>query len=153
MDVYTLLFIISTLWVGPYWFAMMLKPYDAKTSKLLAKPFFFMGPIIIWFLVMIMNPEGLVDFLNSGSHLDGFFAGIAQCMGTKAGITAMWAHMVAGDIFVTRWIWKRCIQAKSEKWVTITSVFFGVMLMPIGLVLNLLLVRGIPNKSACFINC
>ena len=56
MDVYTFLFIISTLWVGPYWFAMILKPYDAKTSKLMSKPFFFMGPIIIWFLVMIRSP-------------------------------------------------------------------------------------------------
>ena len=54
-------------------------------------------------------------------------------MGTKAGISAIWAHMVAGDIFVTRWIWKRSIEIKANKWVTRISVFFGVMLMPLGL--------------------
>ena len=38
-----------------------------------------------------------------------------------------------GDIFVTRWIWKRSIEIKANKWVTRISVFFGVMLMPLGL--------------------
>ena len=138
MDIYTILFILSTLWVGPYWFAMMLKPYEEKTSRLLSKPFFFMGPIIIWFLVMIMNPEGLVDFLNSGSHPNGFFAGIAQGMGTKAGITAMWAHMVAGDICATRWIWSDALKRNTKIWVLRTSIFFGVMLMPVGIIIYLL---------------
>ncbi|DAC63338.1 MAG TPA: DUF4281 domain-containing protein, partial [Candidatus Thalassarchaeaceae archaeon] len=54
---------------------------------------------------------------------------------------AAWAHMVAGDIFVTRWIWKRCIESECEKWKSIISIFFGVMLMPIGLGLTLILVR------------
>jgi hypothetical protein len=41
--------------------------------------------------------------------------------------------MVAGDIFVTRWIWRKSLEIKSNIWVTRLSIFFGVMLMPIGL--------------------
>ena len=82
---------------------------------------------------MIYNPQGLIDLASGSSNSNGFLEGLAIGMGTKAGISAIWAHMVAGDIFVTRWIWKKSIEIKANKWVTRISVFFGVMLMPVGL--------------------
>ncbi len=138
MDLYTISFIISTLWIGPFWFAMLVKPYESKTKDLLNKPLFFLGPILIWFIIMIINPIGLIDFLNSPSHPDGFFVGIAEGLSTNAGVTAMWAHMVAGDIFATRWIWKNSIENKDNIWLLRISVFFGVMLMPLGIAIHLI---------------
>ena len=146
MDIFTIFFLLSTLWVGPYWFAMILKPYDYKTNKLLSTPFFFIGPIIIWFLVMLMNPSGLVDFLNSGSHPNGFLTGISKGIGTEAGITAMWAHMVAGDICVTRWIWKDGIRKNTNIWILRISLFFGVMLMPLGVLIHVLFRNKVLRK-------
>lgn len=35
----------------------------------------------------------------------------------------------------------------SERWVTVTSVFFGVMLMPVGVALHALLVREKKDHS------
>ena len=138
MDLYSISFIISTIWVGPFWFAMLVRPYDKETNTIMDKQLFFIGPIIIWFLIMVLNPNGLIDFLNSGSHPDGFFAGLAQGMSTKAGVSAMWAHMVAGDIFVTRWIWISCVKNNDKIWLLRLSVFFGVMLMPLGLLIYLI---------------
>ena len=115
MDIYSISFLISTLWIGPFWFAMMINPYSEKTNKLLNKPLFFLGPIIIWFLIMLLNPSGLIDFFNSASHPQGFFVGLAKGLSTKAGVTAMWAHMVAGDIFATRWIWQNSIKNKDTQ--------------------------------------
>ena len=135
---YTVFFILSTFWVGRFWFAMLLNPQKDKTKKLLSGPLFFLGPIVIWILVMAMNPQGLVDFANSGSHPDGFFAGLATGMSSPAGITAMWAHMVAGDICVTRWIWKEGLRQDTNKTVSRLAIFFGVMLMPLGLAIHLL---------------
>ena len=105
-------------------------------------PWHFIGPIAIWFLVMGLNPQGLADFMNSGSHPDGFLAGLAEGMGTKAGITALWAHVVAGDIAVTRWIWQDSLKRAARPWATRIAVFFGVMMMPLGLALHLLLRSG-----------
>ena len=137
MNIYLAFFILSTFWVGPFWFAMLLNPEKDKTKKLLSGPLFFLGPIVIWVVVMAMNPHGLVDFANSGSHPDGFFAGLAAGMSSPAGITAMWAHMVAGDICVTRWIWKDSLQHNINIWIFRFAIFFGVMLMPVGLVIYL----------------
>ena len=50
-------------------------------------------------------------------------------------------HFVAGDIVVTRWMWKRCLDREVERWKSAVSVFFGVMLMPVGVALHLVLVR------------
>ena len=133
MDIYLISFAISTLWIGPFWFAMLFQPNAEKTKLIMSKPIFFLGPIAIWFFVMFTNPNGLINFFNSGSHQDGFFAGLAKGMSTKAGITAMWAHMVAGDIFATRWIWKNCLKDNCHIWIIRFSVFFGVMLMPVGI--------------------
>ena len=145
MDIYTISFVLSTLWVGPFWFSMLLNPEKAKTRRLLSGPWFFLGPIFIWFIAMVMNPQGLVDFLNSGSHPDGFFAGLASGLSSPAGVTAMWAHMVSGDICVTRWIWKDSLRQNTNKTVSRLSIFFGVMLMPLGLAIHLVFGK-IKNK-------
>ena len=142
MDIYDISFILSTFWVGPFWIAMLINPEKEKTKKLLQGPWFFLGPIIIWLGLMIYNPQGLIDFANSSSNPNGFIEGLASGLATKAGISATWAHMVAGDIFVTRWMWNRSIQLNANVWVTRLSVFFGVMLMPIGLIIHAIFVRG-----------
>jgi len=136
MDIYTISFIISTLWVGPFWIAMLLNPKKEKTKKLLKEPLFFIGPIIIWFLIMFLNPQGLADLFNNPDGSSGILDTIGSALGTPAGVAGTWAHMVVGDIFVTRWIWKRSIDSNHNLWTTRLSIFFGVMLMPLGLAVH-----------------
>jgi len=38
-------------------------------------------------------------------------------------------------------MWKRCLERGAERWVSAVSVFFGVMLMPVGVAMHLALVR------------
>jgi hypothetical protein len=117
---------------------MLINPETDKTKKLLKGPWFFLGPIVFWFILMIYNPPGLIDLASGSSNSAGFLEGLAIGMGTKAGVSAIWAHMVAGDIIATRWIWKKSIEIKANKWVTRLSVFFGVMLMPVGIAIFIL---------------
>ena len=145
MDIYDISFILSTFWVGPFWFAMLINPNKEKTKTLMNKPWFFLGPLAIWYILMIINPQGLIDFATSTSNPNGFLEGLAAGLATKAGVSATWAHMVAGDIFVTRWIWKDSIEKNNNTWISRISIFFGVMLMPIGLALHMGL-RNVKNK-------
>ena len=138
MNVYEIIFILSTFWVGPFWFAMLLQPNAEKTKKLLSKPLFFLGPIILWFIVMTISPDGLSKFGESFSNDQGFLIGLIDSLSTKAGITATWAHMVAGDIFATRWIWKKSLEHNIHPVLRSTAIFFGVMLMPIGILILIL---------------
>ena len=90
-----ILFISTTFYVGPFWFAMLLNPHSEKTKKLLDNSLFFLGPILIWLVVMLINPSGLTDFAESFNNEEGFLAGLASALSTKAGVTATWAHILS----------------------------------------------------------
>ena len=141
MDIYDVSFFLSTMWVGPFWFAMLVYPEHDITERAMRGPWFFLGPILIWFVVTASDPEGLVELASDSMEPSNAMSGLATLLGTRAGAAAAWAHMVAGDIFVTRWMWKRCIDRGAERWITAATVFFGVMLMPVGVALHVALVR------------
>tara|TARA_B100001094_G_scaffold188575_1_gene182841 strand:+ start:724 stop:1119 length:396 start_codon:yes stop_codon:yes gene_type:complete len=124
---------------------MLVYPEHELTKKVMNGPWFFLGPIVIWWAITIASPQGLIDLSKDFANPGGILDGLAAIMGTKAGASAAWAHMVAGDIFVTRWMWKRCMEEGSKRWVSASTVFFGVMLMPVGLALHMALVR--PNSD------
>ena len=141
MDIYDLSFFLSTIWVGPFWFGMLAYPDHELTKKAMDSPIFFIGPIAIWWALMASNPQALLDFAIDSMDPTNVLAGLADLLATRAGAAAAWAHFVAGDIVVTRWMWKRCMENDCERWITTTSVFFGVILMPVGVVMHLALVR------------
>ena len=126
---------------------MLVNPNKNKTKELMSKPLFFIGPVIIWFLLMLLNPQGLIDFFNVGSHPQGFIIGMSKGLATKVGVTATWAHMVVGDIFATRWVWADGIKRNSNLLLLRISIFFSVILMPLGIFLHLILRNKIKKAS------
>ena len=61
MDLYDLSFFLSTMWVGPFWLAMLVYPEHERTKQILRGPWFFIGPIAIWWVVIASDPEGLIE--------------------------------------------------------------------------------------------
>lgn len=147
MDVYDYAFFLSTMWVGPFWFGMLVFPDHELTKKAMQGPLFFLGPILIWWAVTIAEPQGLIDLAKDSTDPTGVLEGLAAIMGSKPGAAAAWAHMVAGDIFVTRWMWIRCREEKTPRGLAAAIVFFGVMLMPVGVALYLAFVRTTPSEA------
>ena len=147
MDIFDLSFFFSTMWVGPFWVAMMVYPEHERTQQLMQGPWFFLGPIAIWFILSFSDPSGLVELAKDSMNPENALQGLADLLGTKAGASAAWAHMVAGDIFVTRWMWIRCTEEKTPRGLAAAIVFFGVMLMPVGVALYLAFVRTTPSEA------
>ena len=141
MDLFDISFFLSTMWVGPFWIAMLVYPEHEKTKSVMSSSWFFLGPIVIWWALMASDPRALVDFAMDSLDPRDVLDGLAELLGTRVGASAAWAHFVAGDIVVTRWMWKRCLERGAERWVSAVSVFFGVMLMPVGVAMHLALVR------------
>ena len=138
MDLYDLSFFLSTMWIGPFWIAMLLYPNHEKTHQLMEGPWFFLGPILIWYLVSFSDISGLINLFKDTMDPNLALQSLADLLGTKAGASAAWSHMVAGDIFVTRWIWKRSVEMEMNKTVAQVAILFGVMLMPVGLAIHLI---------------
>ena len=83
MDMYDYSFFLSTMWVGPFWFAMLVFPEHEMTKKVMQGPWFFLGPILIWWAATIASPQGLIDFAKDSADPTGILESLAALMGTK----------------------------------------------------------------------
>ena len=95
MDLYDISFFLSTMWIGPFWFFMLVYPQSERTEMLMKGPWFFVGPIAIWFAITVANPSGLVELFQDMSNPENSLGALATLLATPAGASAAWAHMVA----------------------------------------------------------
>jgi len=132
-----ILFLIPTVWIGPFWLLMLLEPKSERTKDWVHGNSIFIGPLAVWILTTLLNPTGIIDLI-AGNPLD-FFDTMVELLGTESGTVLAWAHFVAGDIMATRWMWRKALENKISLSKTRTIVFFGVVLMPVGLLLHVIL--------------
>ena len=130
-------FFTATMWVGPFWLLMLLQPYEERTKQWMEGPWFALGPLVAYLIILAMNLGALSDMIGDGT-LSGVVSGLADVLGTDDGAVLAWTHFVIGDIIVTRWIWKRSVEMEMNKTVAQVAILFGVMLMPVGLAIHLI---------------
>jgi hypothetical protein len=140
---YTVLFFIPTIWVGPFWLLMLSEPTSERTNNWMQGNSLFIGPLAVWLITAILAPSGLME-LVTGNPMD-FLDVLMKLLGTESGTVLAWSHFVAGDIMATRWMWRKAIENEIGVNKTRAIVFFGVALMPIGLLLHVIL--NPQNKS------
>ena len=130
-------FLTATVWIGPFWMLMLLQPFEERTKRWMEGPWFVLGPLVAYLIVLAMNLGALSDMMGDGT-LSGVVSGLADVLGTDDGAVLAWTHFVIGDIIVTRWIWKRSVEMEMNKTVAQVAILFGVMLMPVGLAIHLI---------------
>ena len=136
---YTILFFFISSWIGPFWVLMLTKPFDDLTKKWCDGFLIVSGPVVAYFLVLFMNPNILLEIFNPNPSL--ILEALANALGTPAGAVLTWAHIVAGDILVTRWLWKKGLMPTNQNKIRVI-VLFGVMLMPIAIILATIFFNG-----------
>ena len=133
-------FLTATVWIGPFWMLMLLQPFEERTKRWMEGPWFVLGPLVAYLIVLCMNLGALSDMIGDGT-LSGVVSGLADVLGTDDGAVLAWTHFVIGDIIVTRWIWKRSVEMEMNKTVAQVAILFGVMLMPVGLSIHFISVQ------------
>ena len=133
------LFMLATIWIGPFWMMMLIQPESERTATWMEGPWVVLGPLIAYLLTAVLNPSGIID-LVSGNPTQ-IADTLVVLLGTEEGTVLAWTHMIAGDIIVTRWMWKKALQNGLPMIQTRIIVMMGVMLMPVGLLLHVLLNR------------
>ena len=118
---------------------MMVEPKSERTSKWVEGNLIFLGPLIAYFVTILVDPDGMIDLFtgNPAEIMDT----MVVLLGTESGTVLAWAHFVAGDIIATRWMWRKAVENEIGLNQTRVIVFFGVMLMPVGLLLHMALNR------------
>jgi hypothetical protein len=63
---------------------------------------------------------------------------IAALLGSPAGATIAWAHFLAFDLLVGRWMWLENRERAISPWLMALILFFTLMLGPFGFLLYLI---------------
>jgi len=142
---YTILFFLISTWIGPFWVLMLAKPFDEITKKWCQGFPIVLGPIIVYFIVLILNPNILLEIFDPDPTkiLDA----LGAALGSPAGAVLTWAHIVAGDILVTRWLWKKAVDQNVSVNKLRAMVLFGVMLMPVAIILAMIFLNDSNTKE------
>ncbi len=118
--------------VMPLWFAMIFFPRARWTAALLRSPLVFL-PIALVYAALVL-PD-IASILPAVMRPE--LPQIAELLGTEKGATIAWAHFLAFDAFVGRWVWNDARERGLSPWVSGPILFFVLMLGPLGLALHL----------------
>ncbi len=129
---YEQLFQLSNVLVMPFWLLMILLPFWRWTQRIIGSPWIAAPAALLYVTMVLPDMAGLLAQLANPQ-----LGPIASLLGTPTGATIAWAHFVAFDLFVGRWIYLDSRQRQITAWLVSPILFFVLMFGPLGLLLYL----------------
>jgi hypothetical protein len=136
-------FSAMALLVMPLWFGMIVMPRARWTAAALRSPV-VLAPIALVYVALVVPDLATV----LPAVLRPELPQIAELLGTEKGATIAWAHFLAFDAFVGRWVWQDAGQRGISPWVTGPILFAVLMLGPLGLSVYLVVRALRPTTAA-----
>jgi hypothetical protein len=136
------IFSLSSLLVMPFWALMIFLPHWRWTRRILRSPLVILPPALLYGALVL--PRLAEVFLAVSSPT---LAGIATLLSTPAGATIAWAHFLAFDLFVGRWIYLDGRERGISALLMAPVLFLTLMLGPLGFLLYLVL-REVTTQSS-----
>jgi hypothetical protein len=129
-----LLFDLTFWFAAPFWALMILAPTWRGTAALVASPLICLPPLIIYaalvvpefgaFAVALIRPE---------------LSGLRAVLGESSGAAAAWAHFVAFDLFLGRWIFSDSRTRGLPSLLISPLLVLTILFAPLGVLLYLLI--------------
>ncbi|MGB1249708.1 MAG: ABA4-like family protein [Candidatus Promineifilaceae bacterium] len=121
------IFSLSNAVVMPFWLLMIALPHWRWTKRIISSPWIVAPVALIYAVLVIPQAGGLL-----GSLANPTLEGISSVIGTPGGATIGWAHFLAFDLFVGRWVYLDSRARGISAWLTGPALFFVLMLGPMG---------------------
>jgi hypothetical protein len=93
------LFTLSGLLVLPFWALMIFLPRWRRTEALVRSPLIVLGPALLYAALVLPALAAVLPVVARPA-----LAPVAALLGSPLGTTVAWAHFLAFDLFVGRWI-------------------------------------------------
>ncbi|MEV0064379.1 ABA4-like family protein [Nocardia sp. NPDC050718] len=94
------LFDLSFFVTVPFWALMILAPTWRRTRAIIGSPWITLVPLIVWAIVAVPVLGAMWSLVSSPS-----LAAITDAVADPAVLTALWAQIIAWDLFLGRWIY------------------------------------------------
>jgi hypothetical protein len=135
-----LLFSLTFPLAAPFWALMIFAPGWSVTRRLIGSPLIVVPPMLIYAALVLPQFGGFFAAVASPE-----LPGVAALLATPAGAAAGWAHFIAFDLFVGRWIYLDSRERGIHPLVTAPVLVLTILLAPLGLLAHLLLRAFIPT--------
>ena len=125
-------FELSNLVVLPFWVLMVFAPGWSLTRRVVGSPW-IVAPACVLYLVTLLPVAGMV----LPEVIQPVQARVMSLLGTPTGTTLAWAHFVAFDLFVGRWIYCDGRARRYSSWWVSPILVATLLVGPIGLLIYL----------------
>jgi Domain of unknown function (DUF4281) len=125
------IFGVMNLTVLPFWLAMILAPRWRGTQQLMARPWGVLAPVLAYLVLVVPRLPEILPVVARPE-----LPSVAALLGTPAGATIAWAHFLAFDLFVGRWIYLDAQKHQDRRlsaWVLSPILLLTLLLGPLGL--------------------
>jgi hypothetical protein len=136
-----LLFTLTFPLAAPFWALMILAPGWSVTRRIIGSPLVAVPPMLVYAVLVVPQFATVFPAVVSPE-----LAGVATLLGTPAGAAAGWAHFIAFDLFVGRWIYLDSRERGIHPLVMAPVLVLTILLAPLGLVAHLLLRALLPAR-------
>jgi hypothetical protein len=135
------IFRVSNLLVLPLWVLMILLPRWRWTTRIMRSPLVSAAPAALYAALVLPRLGEILPAVTRPT-----LSGMVVLLGSPAGATIAWAHFLAFDLFVGRWIYLDSRERRVSAWLMIPVLFLALMLGPAGF-LFYLVVRSVAAVS------
>ena len=142
------LFDLTFLLIAPFWALMILAPKWSWTKKIAESHLIVLPPVVIYVVLMIPVLPELLPLVTRPE-----LAKLAEFMSTDTGAALVWAHMIAWDLFVGRWMYLEGRRLNVHPLVMAPVLVITILLAPVGLPLFLIVrkVCDATNRGAAVV--
>lgn len=126
------LFDLAFYAAAPFWALMILAPAWRWTTRIAGSPWIVLPVLVVW-AVATVPVFGPLWALVVSPSLDGFTTLLAE----PAAVTAVWAQIIAWDLFIGRWMYLDSLARGVHPLVMGPILVLTVLLSPVGLPLYL----------------
>ncbi len=134
------IFSLSNLVVMPFWLLMICLPRWCATTRLVSSPLVAVPAATLYAALILPRAVAVVPAVARPELFQ-----VAALLGIPDGATIAWAHFLAFDLFVGRWIYLDGRERGMSAWLISPLLFVTLLLGPLGL-LAYLVVRAAARR-------
>ncbi|GGU68481.1 ABA4-like family protein [Lentzea flava] len=127
------LFSLTFLLAAPFWALMIFVPRWSWTKRIVESYLIILPVVAIYVVLMIPVLPELLPLVTRPE-----LPALAEFMSTDTGAALVWAHMIAWDLFVGRWMYLEGRRLNVHPLVMAPVLVITILLAPVGLPLFLI---------------
>ena len=136
-----LLFTLTFPLAAPFWALMILAPGWSVTRRVIGSPLIVVPPVLVYAALVL--PQFAPVFAAVASPE---LPGVAALLATPVGAAAGWAHFIAFDLFVGRWIYLDSRDRGIHPLIAAPVLVLTILLGPLGLLVHVVLRAALPDR-------